>query len=92
MAKRLKIPIKSESEIRKMRKAGEAASEVLQATAKFIQPGRTTGEIDQHAAELIAERALRDPSSSTNPRPLNFNDCRQLFDAALQGSIELTPA
>ncbi len=56
MAKRLKIPIKSESEIRKMRKAGEAASEVLQATAKFIQPGRTTGEIDQHAAELIAER------------------------------------
>lgn len=56
MGKRVKIPIKSEAEIRKMRIAGEAASEVLQATAKFIEPGRTTAEIDAYAAELIAER------------------------------------
>jgi alcohol dehydrogenase class IV len=49
-------------------------------------------DIDDKQTELIAERALRDPSSSTNPRPLNLKDCRQLFDAALQGSIELTPA
>ncbi|MBJ06597.1 MAG: type I methionyl aminopeptidase [Verrucomicrobiaceae bacterium] len=56
MAKRVKIPIKSDAEIRKMRIAGEAASEVLQATAKFIQPGRSTVDVDQYAAELIAER------------------------------------
>ena len=56
MAKRLKIPIKSEAEIRKMRMAGEVASDVLQQTARFIQPGRTTAEIDGYAAELIAER------------------------------------
>lgn len=56
MAKRVKIPIKTEEEIRKMRIAGEAASEVLQATAKAIEPGRTTAEIDAYAAELIKER------------------------------------
>ena len=56
MAKRVKIPIKTEAEIRKMRIAGEAASEVLQATAKHIEPGRTTAEIDAFAAELIKER------------------------------------
>ena len=56
MAKRVKIPIKTEAEIRKMRIAGEAASEVLQATAKHIEPGRSTAEIDAFAAELIKER------------------------------------
>ena len=55
MAKRMKIPIKSEAEIRKMRVAGEIASTVLQATAAFIEPGRTTAEVDGYAAELIAE-------------------------------------
>ena len=39
-----------------MRVAGEAASEVLQASAAFVQPGRTTAEVDAFAAELIAER------------------------------------
>jgi methionyl aminopeptidase len=56
MAKRVRIPIKSVSEIAKMRIAGETASEVLQATASFIQPGRTTKEIDEYAAQLIRER------------------------------------
>ena len=56
MAKRIKMPIKSESEIRKMRVAGEVASEVLQASAAFVEPGRTTAEVDAFAAELIAER------------------------------------
>lgn len=56
MAKRVKIPIKNEAEIRKMRIAGEAASEALQATAKYVVPGRTTAEVDAYAAELIKER------------------------------------
>jgi methionyl aminopeptidase len=55
MAKRIKMPIKTEPEIRKMRAAGEVASQVLQASAAFIQPGRTTAEVDSFAAELIAE-------------------------------------
>lgn len=56
MAKRRnKIPIKSDEQIALMRAAGEAASSVLQATAKHIQPGRTTEEIDGFAAEKIRE-------------------------------------
>lgn len=56
MAKRGKIPIKTEAEIRKMRIAGEVASNVLQGTMKAVAPGVTTGEVDAHAAELIAEQ------------------------------------
>lgn len=55
MAKRSRIPIKSAADIARMRVAGEAASSVLQATAKFIEPGRTTGEVDAYAGELIKE-------------------------------------
>lgn len=55
MAKKSKIPIKSAADIARMRVAGEAASTVLQATAKFIEPGKTTKEIDDFAGELIAE-------------------------------------
>jgi len=60
MAKRKKggnkIPIKSAEDIKQMRVACETASEILQATAKFISVGKTTGEVDAYAAELIAER------------------------------------
>ena len=55
MGKKSKILIKTAAEIAKMRVAGEAASSVLQATAKFIEPGKTTGEVDAYASELIAE-------------------------------------
>ena len=58
MAKRKKrdIPIKTEEQIRKMRIAGQLASEVLQETAKAVKVGATTGEIDGLAAELVAQR------------------------------------
>jgi len=39
-----------------MRAAGQVASEVLVATAKFIEAGKTTGEIDAFAADMIKER------------------------------------
>jgi len=55
MAKRrVNIPIKKESDIRKMRSAGELASTILQDTARTIVPGATTAEVDAYAADLIA--------------------------------------
>lgn len=48
-----RIPIKSPREINFMRTAGSIASTILQALAKEVAPGRTTGEIDQLAAELM---------------------------------------
>jgi len=55
MARHNRIPIKSPRDIEKMREAGAVASAVLQALAKAVEPGRTTGEIDKLAAELIRE-------------------------------------
>jgi methionyl aminopeptidase len=48
------IPIKSPSEIEKMRAAGDLASRVLNEVADLIAPGITTGELDRHAGKLIA--------------------------------------
>jgi len=48
-----RIPIKSPREINFMRTAGSIASLILQSLAKEVEPGRTTGEIDELAAELM---------------------------------------
>ncbi len=58
MAKRKRsgIQIKSADEIREMRKACVAASEILRELAKIVSPGKTTREIDLLAAELMRER------------------------------------
>lgn len=49
------IPIKTASEIKKMRLAGQAAARVLDHLASLVEPGRTTGEIDRAAGVMIAE-------------------------------------
>lgn len=49
------IPIKSPAEIEKMRVACGLAANVLDRIAGMVQPGVTTGEIDQAAARLISE-------------------------------------
>ena len=56
MARRHKIKIKSPHEIGRMRIAGQVASEVLMELVKAVEPGRTTLEIDQLAAELMRAR------------------------------------
>jgi methionyl aminopeptidase len=55
MSRRTRIPIKTPREIERMRAAGEIASKILQALAKEVSPGKTTGEIDLLAAELMRE-------------------------------------
>jgi len=55
VSRRNSIPIKSAREIDRMRVAGAIASTILQELAKAVEPGRTTGEIDQLAAELMRQ-------------------------------------
>lgn len=55
VSRRTRIPIKSPREIEFMRKAGSIASTILQALAREVTPGRTTGEIDRMAADLMRE-------------------------------------
>lgn len=49
------IPIKTAAEIPKMRRACQAAAIVLNHVASLVEPGRTTGEIDRVAGEMIAK-------------------------------------
>jgi methionyl aminopeptidase len=51
----MSIPIKTEREIEKMRRSCQIASEILEATASLVRPGITTREIDQAAANAMAE-------------------------------------
>lgn len=57
--RRLRIPIKSPREIEAMRVAGQAASAILQTLTREVVPGRTTGQIDQMAAELMRSHDCR---------------------------------
>jgi methionyl aminopeptidase len=59
VSRRNRIPIKSAREIEFMRIAGSIASTILQALAKQVTPGRTTGEIDQLAAEMMRESGCK---------------------------------
>ncbi|MCW1885341.1 type I methionyl aminopeptidase [Luteolibacter flavescens] len=56
MARRHKIKIKTPHEIGRMRIAGATASEILMELVKAVEPGRTTLEIDQLAADLMRQR------------------------------------
>ena len=53
------IPIKTEREIEKMRIAGRSASAILDRLAAMIRPGLTTRDVDQAAADFIAEESCR---------------------------------
>jgi len=53
------IPIKRGPEIDKMRRAGEAAAEILNRLAELVAPGVTTGEIDHAASQFMAEAGVK---------------------------------
>jgi methionyl aminopeptidase len=53
------IPIKRPHEIEKMRRAGEAAAEILNELSTLVAPGVTTGEIDHAASQLMSEAGVR---------------------------------
>jgi len=55
------IPIKSASEIERMRRACAAAAEVLRNVAALVQPGRTTAELNDAAGELIRKMGGKSP-------------------------------
>lgn len=55
VSRKVRIPIKSPREIESMRVAGATAARILQALAREVVPGRTTGEIDRLAADLMRE-------------------------------------
>ena len=59
------IPIKTDSEIEKMRVAGRLAAAVLDYITPFVKPGANTGELDKLCHEFIA-------AHGAVPAPLNY--------------------
>src|SRR3954453_13990390 len=53
------IPIKSPKEVDKMRQACRTASEILDGVTDLIRPGISTKEVDQAAADLMAEARVK---------------------------------
>jgi methionyl aminopeptidase len=53
------IPIKNSREIEKMRAACRTASEILDQIAGMIRPGISTAEVDQAAADLMADKGCK---------------------------------
>jgi methionyl aminopeptidase len=77
-----KVPIKTEREIGLMRESGKLVAEVLTLVGSRIQPGITTGELDQ-----IAEEYIR--SNGGEPAFKGYgNDKNNLFPATLCISVD----
>jgi methionyl aminopeptidase len=77
------IPIKTEREIQRMREACGVASEVLDRLAGRICPGVTTGEIDEAAAQFIAESGAR--SAFLGYRQFPGNICISVNEEVVHG-------
>jgi methionyl aminopeptidase len=79
----MSIPIKSERDIEKMRLACRAASEVLDRVSALVRPGITTGEIDQAAADLMAD--VKCTSAFLGYRGFPGNICISLNEEVVHG-------
>ena len=53
------IPIKSPTEIEKMRRACRTASDILERVSDLVRPGITTKEVDQAAADLMQDAGVK---------------------------------
>ena len=79
----MSIPIKTERETEKMRLACRAASDVLDRVSSLIRPGITTGEVDQAAADFIAEMGCK--SAFLGYRGFPGNICISLNEEVVHG-------
>jgi methionyl aminopeptidase len=66
------IIFKSEQDLEAMRPACRVATEVLDAVAAFIQPGVTTRQIDEFAAEAIRQRGAKSAFLGYRKYPCNI--------------------
>jgi methionyl aminopeptidase len=77
------IPIKSAREIEMMRQAGRSASEVLEAVSGLVRPGVTTKEIDEAAADFMAQKKVK--SAFLGYRGFPGNICISVNDEVVHG-------
>src|SRR5258706_14814701 len=77
------IPIKTASEIEKMRAACRLASRILDEISSLLAPGITTREIDQAAGKLMVEAGCR--SAFLGYKKFPGQICISLHDEGVHG-------
>lgn len=77
------IPIKNAKEIDKMRLACQSASEILERTSLLVRPGISTREVDQAAADFMAEAGVR--SAFLGYRKFPGNICISVNEEVVHG-------
>ena len=65
-----RIPIKTRSEIEKMRTANRHVAEILLELREMVKPGVTTRELDNYAENAIAERGVESSFKGYDPHGL----------------------
>ena len=79
----MSIPIKNEREIEKMRVACRTASDILERVSGLVRPGITTAEVDQAAADFMAELGCR--SAFLGYRGFPGNICISVNEEVVHG-------
>ncbi|WP_029113036.1 type I methionyl aminopeptidase [Mycobacterium sp. URHB0044] len=83
------VELKSESEIEAMAAAGAVVAEALRAIIEHAQPGRTTAELDEVAAAVLAKHGATSPFLNYHPdwapSPFPAVLCTSVNDAVVHG-------
>jgi methionyl aminopeptidase len=81
------IPIKTAKEVEKMRRACRTASDVLDRVSELIRPGITTKEVDEAAADFMAEANVKSAflGYRLGHRVFPGNICISLNDEVVHG-------
>lgn len=79
----MSIPIKNDREIEKMRIACRCASDVLDRVTGLVRPGISTGEVDQAAADFMAELGCK--SAFLGYRGFPGNICISVNEEVVHG-------
>ena len=83
------VELKTEAEIEAMAAAGAVVAEALRAVVGHAAPGRSTAELDQVAAQVLARHGAASPflnyHPSWAPRPFPAVLCVSVNDAVVHG-------
>src|SRR5947209_15566252 len=81
------IPIKSAKEAEKMRQSCRVASDILERVIELIRPGIATKEVDEAAAEMMAEVGVKSAflGDRLGHRVFPGNICISLNDEVVHG-------
>jgi methionyl aminopeptidase len=85
MRKRRNLEILSDSEIEQMRKAGREAAGLLADLGRRVEPGVTTGELDDYAVQWAEERGVEHAPHEYGDPPFPRSICTSVNEVVCHG-------